>query len=1018
MLSRLKDKLKLLLKFVFLHSNSHSLTSLNMVFNPHSITIKNWKLSLFLILIIHCQHSLCAQTNTAPVLSYHDSDVLLKSIFKNYEIISLDIDQIKSSLNQRTVHQKLDIQLGSKHWNLDLFEYDLIKTDYQLRIGTDEGIIIKPKSGNIKTYRISNQNSAGEMGSLTISDHFFYGFVMDGHERYFFEPLSGIDSSCTLDYLIVYKESDVKQNGNLMCGSKELKDKTPIINENTFQNRGTCVAFDVALANDFTVFTFRGDVPKTEAWCTGVLANVQTNYDNEFTVGIELNVSTIFIATSSASDPWNGINDIQVHLNQHATWANAGGYGGASYGLATAWTRKYQSGTIGYAYIGTVCGNLRYNVCSDLNAASTSRNLQAHEMGHNFSANHDAGGSPYIMAPTISGSNIWSAISITAISAHAQSRGCAGGCSTGNNPPIANFKATPTILCVPAMSQVQFMDLSSGNPISWLWSFPGGTPSTSTLQHPLITYSNHGKFEVTLQVTNAGGINAITFLEYIDVEEKPKPSWQHTILNRELTIFPNTSQYADTYLWKFGDGGTSTDAEPKHTYANDGAYDLSLEVTNRCGTVKKTIRIFIVTKNSANFIGDVLRGCTTHKVKYTNQSSTNSTSYLWEFPGGNPSSSNLKDPPVISYPNKGNFDVQLIASNSKYKDTLLRKKYIIADTIPIALFSFTPPIGPLVDFTSLSINELAYFWNFGDGQTSTEKNPSHQYKSAGIYSVILQTSNTCGISRDTQHIEIKKILSADFNVSKSAGCAPFEVNFENLSTNAISMEWKFPGGSPNTSTDINPKVYYSTPGEYDVELIIINGSDRDSIIKTHYIEVRSQPIPDFNYNVSGLQVFFTNTSLLANTYEWDFGDQSAISHEVSPKHEYQSEGIFQVKLKITNDCGTQELMKEVVVYYIPKVDFRVSSTTVCQSDEVQFYDASSKDVNSFEWQIEGATPNVSTLINPTVIFKKTGTYSVKLAVKNSNGSSFVIKQNYINVVSPIYCPERPNKKKKFLITDR
>jgi PKD repeat protein len=361
-------------------------------------------------------------------------------------------------------------------------------------------------------------------------------------------------------------------------------------------------------------------------------------------------------------------------------------------------------------------------------------------MGHNFSANHDAGGSPYIMAPTISGSNIWSAISITAISAHAQSRGCAGGCSTGSNPPIANFKATPTTLCVPAMSQVQFMDLSSGNPISWLWSFPGGTPSTSTLQHPLITYSNHGKFEVTLQVTNSGGINAITFLEYIDVEEKPKPSWQHTILNRELTIFPNTSQYADTYLWKFGDGGTSTDAEPKHTYSNDGAYDLSLEVTNRCGTVKKTIRIFIVTKNSANFIGDVLRGCATHKVKYTNQSSTNSTSYLWEFPGGNPSSSTLKDPPVISYPNKGNFDVLLIASNSKYKDTLLRKKYVIVDSIPNSLFSFAPPIGPLVDFTSLSINELNYFWNFGDGQTSTEKDPSHLYGSPGIYTVIHQVN--------------------------------------------------------------------------------------------------------------------------------------------------------------------------------------------------------------------------------------------------------------------------------------
>lgn len=161
-----------------------------MVFNVHSNIIKNLKLNIFLILVLQNQTTLFAQTILAPVLSYHKSDVVLKSIFNKYEIVSLEIDQIKSSLNQRTVHQKLDIQFGSKHLNLDLFEYDLIKADYQLRIGTDEGIITKPKSGNIKTYRISNQNSDGEMGSLTVADHFFYGFLNDGNERYFFEPLS------------------------------------------------------------------------------------------------------------------------------------------------------------------------------------------------------------------------------------------------------------------------------------------------------------------------------------------------------------------------------------------------------------------------------------------------------------------------------------------------------------------------------------------------------------------------------------------------------------------------------------------------------------------------------------------------------------------------------------------------------------------------------------------------------------------------------------------------------------
>ena len=92
----------------------------------------------------------------------------------------------------------------------------------------------------------------------------------------------------------------------------------------------------------------------------------------------------------------------------------------------------------------------------------------------------------------------------------------------------------------------------------------------------------------------------------------------------------------------------------------------------------------------------------------------------------------------------------------------------------------------------------------------------------------------------------------------------------------------------------------------------------------------------------------------------------------------------------------------------------MNSFKVCVGDYVQFNDHSSKDVNDWLWQIEGGEPATSTIQYPRVLYKKSGIYTVKLTVKNSNGSSFIIKQNYITVVSPVLCPDRPNKKKKII----
>jgi PKD repeat protein len=86
---------------------------------------------------------------------------------------------------------------------------------------------------------------------------------------------------------------------------------------------------------------------------------------------------------------------------------------------------------------------------------------------------------------------------------------------TLNNPPVADFIGNPTTVI--AGGTVSFTDQSTNNPTSWQWSFPGGTPSTSTQQNPTVTYNTPGTYNVTLIVSNQYGSDTITKTAYINV---------------------------------------------------------------------------------------------------------------------------------------------------------------------------------------------------------------------------------------------------------------------------------------------------------------------------------------------------------------------------------------------------------------------------------------------------------------------------------------------------------------------
>ncbi|MEO6190591.1 MAG: PKD domain-containing protein, partial [Saprospiraceae bacterium] len=434
-------------------------------------------------------------------------------------------------------------------------------------------------------------------------------------------------------------------------------------------------------------------------------------------------------------------------------------------------------------------------------------------------------------------------------------------------------------------------------------------------------------------------------------------------------------------------------------------------------TVCKTSKVYIVTPVEANFTSEIQDGCTTLKVKYKNLSSDNSTSYQWSFPGGVPSISKEKEP-TISYLSKGIFDTKLTVTNSKYTSTKYEKGFIRVDSKPISQFESKATVGNSIEFVNETIDTIApwkysYLWKFGDGMTSKEKSPTHNYSGTGKYNVCLITNNTCSLDTLCKEVEISAVLASSFSSNTSKGCAPFSVEFKNNSTGASRYLWNFPGGTPSTSTDPNPKVVYNLKGIYDVSLMAYSTSDSALAKQISYISINNLPIAKFGFTINKLKAQFNNQTINGTSYLWKFSDNTT-STEVNPLHDFKAEGEYNIELIAQNECGETRATFRIAIYLIPKVNFSASKTDICVGDHITLNNLSSIDVTDWNWQINGGAPATSIEKNPVVIFEKAGTYTIKLTVKNSNGENSITKTSYINVKSPVLCPKHKGKETKLV----
>lgn len=382
-----------------------------------------------------------------------------------------------------------------------------------------------------------------------------------------------------------------------------------------------------------------------------------------------------------------------------------------------------------------------------------------------------------------------------------------------------------------------------------------------------------------------------------------------------------------SWMWSFGDGGTSTIKNPTHSYTSVGIYTVTLTATNSAGSNTITQAGYIsVTKTGsapiAAFIANTVSGSVPLSVQFVDSSTNSPASWVWSF--GDGSTSTLQNP-THSYTSDGTYTVTLTVTNDGGANTVSQSGYITVTkvaTAPVASFVATETSGgaPLtVQFVDSSSNTpVSWAWSFGDGSSSTSQNPPHTYTSVGTYSVTLTATNSAGSDTVTEPDYITVELSApgtSFVADTIAGSAPLTVNFTDTSTSSpTGWYWVFGDGS--TSTTQNETHTYASAGTYSVTLTAYNDEGSNKTTRSGYITVTeavTPPTASFTSDViSGsapLDVQFTDTSDNSPTaWVWTFGDGDS-SILPNPVHTYTASGTYTVKLTASNAGGTNTVIR-------------------------------------------------------------------------------------------------------------
>jgi gliding motility-associated-like protein len=314
-----------------------------------------------------------------------------------------------------------------------------------------------------------------------------------------------------------------------------------------------------------------------------------------------------------------------------------------------------------------------------------------------------------------------------------------------------------------------------------------------------------------------------------------------------LTVqFKDTVRNAVSYEWNFGDGSptlATANFDVSHTYNAIGNYQVMLVgIDSSTCNIRDTVYVNMRVRNDEaflNFTAAKLQPCQSLSYQFTNNSTLSPTakpftnqSFTWDFGDGTPKVVSGTASITHSFAAAGTYIVRLILPDTNYcnapdTDTLTLR------VAPMVKAQFeTPPLGCIPNtavFNNTSLAGQSFFWDFGDGSTSTATNPAHLYTSAGTYIVklVATDTSTCNkVDSVTMSITMSNKPTAAFTYSPVTPQENFPYTFTNTSSpDAIRFKWLFgDGDSLLTTTRANIDHQYNTSGTFKVLLVAFNSA--------------------------------------------------------------------------------------------------------------------------------------------------------------------------------------------------
>jgi gliding motility-associated-like protein len=574
--------------------------------------------------------------------------------------------------------------------------------------------------------------------------------------------------------------------------------------------------------------------------------------------------------------------------------------------------------------------------------------------------------------------------------------------------PRSSFTVNDTIGCAPAWFTFNNTSLLADT-FTWLIN---GAADYKTFQRSDTTVELAAQsFTVALVARNQYGCRADTNEQTLRTFSSPSPAFTSSVdsgCGPLPVTFTNNTAFGPAFQWKTGYGN---DTNPiHHTVAfppsgiTDTSYLVTLIATSLQGcsdSVSKLIRVFPSPVTA--FVPDVSQGCGPLDATFTNYSlhkapgTINDLLFNWSF--GDGASDTTRDPVhrfTASAVRDTNYITKLVITTLHgCRDSVSSGFRVFPD--PRAAFSpsVSAGCGPLsATFTNQSvpndtgsISMMSFAWDFGNGTTSSSVHPSASFVSAltrdTVYDVKLIAVSEHGC-RDTLIKNVRtwpKPLSL-FTVSDTAGCGPLQVSFANASLpydtgsiNDMTFVWDLGNGFMSLAQ--NPAANYVGALLLDTvyhPVLIAYSEHGCADTSTAAVRVHPKPFTAFSSNKTQgcgpLNVSFTNTSQLAWTYSWSFGDNDT-STLASPSHTFRSyplyDSAYEVSLSVVSyfGCAGDTVRSTVITKYNPVADFGTSADSLCGQGSVAFFNMSAGGVAN-AWSFGNGT--TSTQINPVTSF--------------------------------------------------